>query len=61
MEEWARKIDEGMRLIIDGCKGNNDWTACHRECPFDEFCTSIYKDEETEFTTPDRWEEETEA
>ena len=56
--DWENKIIKGMRLIIEGCKGNSDWTVCHDKCPFDIFCTSIYKDEDHNFSTPDCYEEE---
>ena len=56
--EWNEKIAEGMRLIIEGCKGNPNWCDCHTKCPFDLFCTSIYKDEDHSFSTPDTYEEE---
>ena len=55
---WELKIAEGMRLIIEGCKGNSDWTKCHAKCPFDVFCNSIYKDPDHNFSTPDCYEEE---
>lgn len=56
-ETWADKIEAGMKLIIEGCKENPMWTNCHN-CPFDVFCTSINKDEEHNFSTPDSYEDE---
>jgi hypothetical protein len=57
-ESWSAKIEQGMLLIIEGCRQNKDWTMCHDCCLFNEFCTSIWKDKETNFTTPDSWEDE---
>lgn len=56
--KWNEKIRKGMDLIIEGCKENEAWRECHNNCPFDEMCTSIWKDEDTGFTTPDSWSEE---
>ena len=55
---WNEKIAAGMRLIIEGCKENPTWFNCRDHCPFDTFCSSIYSDTETKFTSPDGWEEE---
>ena len=55
---WTAKIEEGMRLIVEGCKGNHDWTKCNDCCLFNDFCTSIWKDNDHDFSTPDTWEEE---
>lgn len=55
--DWTDTIREGMKMIIRGCKQNTEWTKC-RNCPFDELCTSIYKDESHPFSTPDTWDEE---
>ena len=56
-ETWANKIEAGMKLIIEGCKENPTWTNCH-DCPFDVFCTSICRDQEHDFSTPDSYEGE---
>ena len=56
-EPWSYKIETGMKLIIEGCKENPYWCNC-KNCPFDVFCTSIDKDEEHNFSTPDSYEEE---
>ena len=55
--DWKEKIRAGMEMIMQGCWENPLWTNCH-ECPFDTLCTSIYKDEEHHFSTPDTWKEE---
>lgn len=54
---WTNKIEQGMKLIIEGCKENPNWCYC-KFCPFDEFCTSVYKDESHNFSTPATWKEE---
>ena len=54
---WMDKIKQGMKLIIEGCKENPSWCNC-KFCPFDTFCTSVYKDDNHNFSTPDTWEEE---
>lgn len=54
---WDDKILAGMKMIMEGCSENPLWTNC-RECPFDTLCTSIYKDDEHHFSTPDTWKEE---
>ncbi len=54
---WMDKIEQGMKLIIEGCKENPNWCDC-QSCPFDDFCTSVYKDASHNFSTPDTWEEE---
>lgn len=54
---WQEKIKKGMELIMEGCKENPMWTDCY-DCPFNVFCTSIYKDKEHNFSTPDSYEEE---
>ena len=56
--EFSEIIQEGMKLIMKGCQMNQSWTNCHHCCPFDKLCTSIYKDNEHNFSTPDSWEEE---
>lgn len=55
--DWKKQIAEGMKMIIAGCKKNETWTNC-RDCPFDEFCSAIDKSGETNYSIPDRWEEE---
>lgn len=57
MEKWQEKIEKGLALIIEGCKENTEWRACH-DCPFTVLCDSIYKDEESPYSTPDCYEEE---
>ena len=54
---WDDKILAGMKMIMEGCSENPLWAEC-RGCPFDTLCTSIYKDDEHHFSTPDTWEEE---
>jgi len=54
---WQEKVAAGMRLIIEGCNENPNWTDCHT-CPFTDLCDSIYKDEESPYSTPDCYEEE---
>ena len=55
--DFTDVIREGMEMIIKGCKMNSNWGDC-RKCPFDVLCTSIYKDDDNSFSTPDTWEEE---
>ena len=55
--DWKKQIAEGMKMIMAGCKNNDSWTNCH-DCPFDQFCSAIWKDKEINFSTPDSWEEE---
>ena len=55
--DFTNVIREGMEMIIKGCKMNPNWNDC-RKCPFDVLCTSIYKDDDNSFSTPDTWEEE---
>ena len=57
-DTWEARIEQGMKLIIEGCKDNPDWRNCNKSCPFTDFCSSIYKDKEIPFTTPDTWEQE---
>jgi hypothetical protein len=57
MKNWQQKIREGMNLIIEGCKENTEWCACH-DCPFAELCDIIYEDSPSPYTTPDSYEEE---
>jgi hypothetical protein len=42
MKNWQQKIREGMNLIIEGCKENTEWCACH-DCPFAELCDIIHQ------------------
>jgi hypothetical protein len=37
---WKELIEQGMKMIGEGCSRNDDWTKCHK-CPFDEYCTAI--------------------
>ena len=55
--DWKEKVCTGMKLIIEGCQGNDSWTNCS-DCPFNTFCTSIYMDHNHSFSTPDTWKEE---
>lgn len=55
---WQEKIREGMKLIIEGCKGNPEWHNCRAKCPFTDLCDSIYGDSENPYTTPDCYEQE---
>lgn len=54
---WAEKIAKGMLLIMKGCNESEYWHNC-KKCPFNDFCSSIYKDKEHHFTTPDSWKNE---
>ena len=56
-EIWARKVKDGMKLIMDGCKSNPSDFNC-KACPFDLFCTSIWKDKEHRYSTPNHWKSE---
>ena len=56
-EIWARKVKDGMKLIIEGCTSNpSDFN--YKACPFDELCTSIWRDKENRFSTPNYWRDE---
>jgi len=58
MMKWQEEIAKGMAMIMEGCAMNPSWTDCGK-CPFDEFCTAIYKDKDcAPYTTPDSWESE---
>lgn len=54
MDDWKKKILEGMKLIREGCKENTDisWLSCY-ECPYDKYCTAImsrnYESPDTEW------------
>ena len=54
MDDWKKKVLEGMKLIREGCKENTDtsWLSCY-ECPYDEYCTAImsrnYESPDTEW------------
>lgn len=54
---WASKVKEGMKLIIEGCTSNPSDFNC-KACPFDELCTSIWRDKENRFSTPNYWRDE---
>ena len=54
---FEETIRAGMKLIIEGCRMNPSWRNCEN-CPFDRLCTSIYRDNSHNFSTPDCWEEE---
>lgn len=54
---WQTKIKYGMELIMAGCTENEEWRQCS-QCPFNDLCTSIYKDDAHNFSTPDSWREE---
>ena len=53
--DWKDKVNAGMALIIEGCKENDSWAEC-QNCPFDLFCTSIYRDTTHHYSTPDSFE-----
>ena len=55
---WEEKVQAGMKLIIEGCKENTDWTKCCSNCPFDDFCSAIWGCKDFDYTTPDTWENE---
>lgn len=38
--DWQKKMLEGMRLMLEACGENNQWSNCYR-CPFDEYCTAL--------------------
>ena len=40
MNQWQKKMLEGMRIMQEACKDNEHWNQCC-ECPFDKFCTAI--------------------
>lgn len=37
---WKEMIEQGMKMIGEGCSRNGDWTKCH-DCPFDDYCTLL--------------------
>ena len=37
MKEWQVKMLDGMRLIQEACRENDEWHECNN-CPFDEYC-----------------------
>ena len=51
--KWTDKIEQGMKLIIEGCKENPNWFDCW-SCPFHIPCVSICED--TNISTPKNWE-----
>lgn len=40
--DWKEKMTEAMKLIVEACKENPNWTNC-KYCPFDSHCTAIYE------------------
>lgn len=46
--DWKEKIEEGMKLIKEGCA---EGTKCY-QCPFNEYCIIL------EDNAPDNWETE---
>ena len=40
MNQWQKKMLEGMRLMQEACKENGQWNQCC-ECPFDAYCTAL--------------------
>ena len=56
MDDWKKKVLEGMKLIREGCKENNSWVSCC-ECPFDEYCTAMMSTT-SNYESPDtEWKE----
>lgn len=38
---WQQKMKDGIKLCMEACQENTDWTKCHNECEFDEWCTTL--------------------
>lgn len=55
--DWKEKIAAGMKMIMEGCDKEGLQYGC-KGCPFDSICDTILKDEESNYSTPDCWEEE---
>lgn len=41
MMDWQKKMLEGMRLMLEACGENNQWSNCPRRCPFNDYCTAL--------------------
>lgn len=41
MKNWITKIREGMALIKEGCKENQDGSECGM-CPFANYCDMLH-------------------
>ena len=38
--DWMAKMKQGMKLIAEACKENENWNACEG-CPFCTLCDAI--------------------
>jgi len=38
---WQQQMRDGIRLCVEACQANDDWTKCHNDCDFDEWCTIL--------------------
>ena len=52
MKNWQEQIQEGMKLIKEGCEANQ-WASHCNECPFFKFCDLMLKDVDL---IPEEWE-----
>lgn len=51
---WNEKVLEGMRLIQEGCRENEEWNGC-ATCPFDEYCTVLMEEDSISKFEGVRW------
>ena len=52
MQNWQEQIQEGMKLIKEGCEANQ-WASHCNECPFFKFCDLMLKDVDL---IPEEWQ-----
>lgn len=46
--DWKEKIEEGMKLIKEGCTEQTECRKC-RDCPFTDFCDLLEGEPSEEF------------
>ena len=52
--EWVKDMENAMAALTAACVKNEDWTACHSQCPFTDICDLCF---ELGIGAPETWNE----
>lgn len=58
MMDWKEKIQQGMKLLYDGCTDDSHDKDCH-DCPFNKICDVLvdtHWNDVSPYGAPDTWD-----